>query len=371
VFTLTGEQDELSLAHVTFKPTLLHAAEKLAGRSAKGFRFRIEPGGLHYRIAQERQSMFFEQVTDPMAEVLSFLATRLLRRIARMLSIEQAIYCPLTAGDEMLGLLIVVGEGLAAVDVPAVGAFAEQAAIALQNARLLQQVQAGRERLRRLTRQLVSVEEEERRRLSRELHDEAGQALTAVRISLELLKQDCPVELDSVHGRLGETIGETIALIDTTTERIRRLAQDLRPPALDTLGLVPALEGYCRAFAGRTGLDMGYQGGDLPTVPEPAAIALFRFLQETLTNVARHADASCVRVALSYDGDTVSLSVEDDGNGFDREAVLSDSLESTVRGIGLVGLEERLDSLGGWLDIDSRPGEGTRVVARIPGVKVE
>ena len=216
------------------------------------------------------------------------------------------------------------------------------------------------EQLRRLARQIVSAQEEERQRLSRALHDEAGQALTALRISLELIQDDLPVEFDLLRQR----IGDAAALTDATMEQIRLLARDLRPPALDAVGLNPTLEAFCRDFAKRTQLPIDYLGLGLPMLPEAVNMCLYRFLQEALTNVAKHACANQVCVALRYDAETVSLSVEDDGRGFDKQARLS--VSGWPMGIGLLGMQERLESLGGRLEIESQPGQGTRLVAHLP-----
>ncbi len=223
------------------------------------------------------------------------------------------------------------------------------------------------ERLRRLARQVISAQEEERQRLSRELHDEAGQALTALKISQELIQADLPAG----SGSLSQRLAEVIALTDVMMEQIRLLAQDLRPPTLDAVGLNPTLEGFCRDFARRTQLSIDYLGAELPVLPEAVNICLYRFLQEALTNVAKYARANQVRVVLSYDAATVHLSVEDDGQGFDKQAVLSFSGRPMGAGIGLLGMQERLDLLGGWLEIESHPGQGTRLAAHIPceGVK--
>jgi signal transduction histidine kinase len=214
------------------------------------------------------------------------------------------------------------------------------------------------QRLERLAQQAVSAQEEERQRVSRELHDEAGQALTALKISLELARSDLPAGSDLLY----ERVGEAIALTDATLEQIRLLAQGLRPPALDTVGLNAAQEGFCHDFAQRTQLSVDYAGKELPLLPDAVGISLYRFLQEALTNVAKHADARRVRVELRQDAEAISLLVEDDGRGFDPEAVL----QSQPAGIGLLGMQERFKLLGGWLEIASRPGQGTRLVAYAP-----
>jgi PAS domain S-box-containing protein len=270
---------------------------------------------------------------------------------------------PLVAEDELIGFLS-LGVGnpgpCAPEHVDIAREVARPLAIAIQQARLFGQVRAAREQLRRLAQRIVSAQEEERRRLSRALHDEAGQALIALKISLQLIQEDLPVDF----GLLRQRIGDAAALTTTTMEQIRLLAQDLRPPALDAVGLNPTLEGFCRDFAQRTQLSIDYLGLESPVLPEAANSCLYRFLQEALTNVAKHACANQVCVALRCDAETVSLSVEDDGRGFDRQARLS--VSGWPMGIGLLGMQERLESLGGHLEIESRPGQGTRLVAYLP-----
>jgi signal transduction histidine kinase len=214
--------------------------------------------------------------------------------------------------------------------------------------------------MQHLARQVVSAQEKERQRISRILHDESGQALTALKISLELIAQDLPPELDSPRRRLLDAA----ALTDSTMEGIRLMAQDLRPPALDTVGLSPTLESFCQDFAGRTQLAISYQGLNLPPLPEPVNITLYRFLQEALTNVARHARADHVQVALESSTEGLTLLVEDNGLGIDPEA--SAMADGRQAGMGLQSMRERLESLGGTLRIDSRPGEGTRLRAFVP-----
>jgi PAS domain S-box-containing protein len=270
---------------------------------------------------------------------------------------------PLVAEDELIGFLS-LGVGnpgpCAPKHVDIAREVAGPLAIAIQQAQLFEQVRTTREQLRRLAQQMVSAQEKERRRLSRALHDEAGQALTALKISLELIEEDLPAEFGSLRQRLGDAA----ALTTTTMEQIRLLAQDLRPPALDAVGLNPTMEGFCRDFARRTQLSIDYLGLELPMLREAVNTCLYRFLQEALTNVAKHACADHVRVALRRDAETVSLSVEDDGRGFDRQARLS--VSGWPMGIGLLGMQERLESLGGHLEIESRPGQGTRLVAYLP-----
>jgi len=255
-------------------------------------------------------------------------------------------WVPLAREGRLLGILLLgprTGNDLLdGQDRRILRTLADEAALAAENVRLA-------DALRRLTQQVTLAQEEERQRLSRALHDETGQALTALRISLELIAADLPADLTSLHQR----IGDAAVLADVTMEQIHSLAQDLRPPALDTVGLDPALDGFCRSFARRTQIAIDYRGTELPPMPNAVSTSLYRFLQEALANVAKHAHADRVGVVLRCDGKTVSLSVEDDGRGFDRAATFSPS--GWPVGIGLMGMQERLKSLGGRLEVDSEP----------------
>jgi signal transduction histidine kinase len=237
---------------------------------------------------------------------------------------------------------------------------ATQAAIAIQNARWVSELRASREQLRLLAERVVSAQEEERQRVSRELHDEAGQSLTALKMSLELLRADLPADLESAN----QSLSEAIELTDQTMEHIRLLAHGLRPPALDTLGLNAAVEGQCLEFTNRSGLEVRYEGCDLPRLADATAISLYRFVQEALTNVAKHAEASQVQVSLCCEGDQLRLTIVDDGRGF-ASAEEAGQSDASV-GMGLIGMEERMALLQGALTIESEPGKGTRLIAAVP-----
>ena len=215
------------------------------------------------------------------------------------------------------------------------------------------------EAIQKLAKQVVYAQEEERHRLSRELHDEAGQALTALKLSLELMA----AELVPGAHELRQNLSEAIALTESTKERIRVLAQGLRPPALDTVGLNLTLEALCRDFSRRTQLPIRYEGSEVPGLPDAMNICLYRVLQEALTNVARHAKATRVDVRLSREGHIVRLSVADNGRGFSHDAT---KMLQRWSGIGLLGMRERVELLGGWLEIETEVGRGLRTVANLP-----
>ncbi len=235
-------------------------------------------------------------------------------------------------------------------------AMSSQASVAVENAILFEQMQASTARLQALSRRLVEVQESERRAIARELHDEAGQALASLRFGLRLLEREAKGG-ESVTERVAELMERTDALI----EGLHRLAADLRPPSLDPLGLEAALREYSRSAGAKFGLTVrfkahGFTGERLPTAVETA---LYRMVQEAMTNVARHARATRVDILAERRGGRVLVMVEDDGAGFDPEKV------RTGDHFGLLGLRERAEAMGGTLAVESSPGAGTTVVVEV------
>ena len=266
--------------------------------------------------------------------------------------------------NELIGRLTVATTGksrdFSESELALLRGLADQAALAIQNARLLDQVQTGGERLRQLNRKLVATQETERRRISKELHDEAGQYLTAMKISLDVLKNRLSDELVSQK----EQLIDLAEMTDELMERLRMLAHDLRPPALETLGLKKTLEGLCRQFAARTNLSISFEGTKIPPVPDETTVTIYRLVQEALTNVAKHAQANSVKVKIGEWNAVVVVSIEDNGQGFSIEEL--ETIKTSIDGMGLGGMRERLDFVGGQLEIYSEPGKGTKIIASIP-----
>lgn len=277
--------------------------------------------------------------------------------------LQALLAAPLRIQDRLIGVMEAVHsqpDAFDAEDLLLLEAAASWVAIALQNARLFDQARISRQRLGALARRVVTAQEEERLRISRELHDEAGQTLIVLKLDLETTRDSLPPELRAAHQQLSEAI----SLTEDLMEHLRLLARDLRPQALDSLGLNQALDGLCQDFARRAQLTIHYTGLDLPKLPDAAAISFYRTLQEALTNVVKHAGANQVQVELGLAEETVFLSIVDDGNGFSVEESLL--YPQKPGGVGLVGMQERFELLGGWVQIDSRLSEGTQVKAFVP-----
>jgi PAS domain S-box-containing protein len=236
-------------------------------------------------------------------------------------------------------------------------AMSSQASVAVENAILFEQMQASTLRMQSLSRRLVEAQENERRHIARELHDEAGQALVSLRYGLRLLEREIDAG-GNVTGRVAELVQRTDAVIDG----LHRLAADLRPASLDHLGLEAALRQYSRSAGAHVGLAVRFKARGLAGERLPAAMEtdLYRVVQEAMTNVVRHARATRVDVLAQRRGEQVMVMVEDDGVGFEPGQVR--------RGdhFGLLGMRERAEALGGTLTLESAPGAGTTVVVEVP-----
>ena len=226
---------------------------------------------------------------------------------------------------------------------------------AVDNARLFEQVRAGRNRLQALSRRLVEVQETERRHIARELHDEVGQILTGIKLTLDMSQRLPP---DAVAGSLREAK----ELVSDLIGRVRQLSLDLRPAMLDDLGLLPALLWHLERYQTQTQIQVAFRHIGLERRFDPGLeTAAYRIVQEALTNVARHTDVSEATVRVWSDESKLNVQIEDLGSGFDPEAVLAAGASS-----GLVGMRERANLLGGRLTVESTPGAGTLLTAELP-----
>jgi len=219
------------------------------------------------------------------------------------------------------------------------------------------------ERLGRLHGRLEAAKEDERRFLAHELHDELGQTLTALKLRLQLGARGGAAPADST--------GEAVALVDNLIARVRKMSVDLRPPLLDEVGLVPALRAYLESQSAVSGVAMELEEGTEKTplhldgrLPSDLEIACFRVVQESITNALRHASARQVRVLIVRRKAAVTLSIKDDGRGFDVSGTLD--FAAAQGHLGVVGMRERVRARGGTFQVTSHPGMGTAVTVDLP-----
>lgn len=223
-------------------------------------------------------------------------------------------------------------------------------------------LEKSRQQLRALTIRLLRGREEERATVAREIHDELGQILTALKINLDWLERRIEARKDdSSLNPILERVVESGTIIESALATVQRIATDLRPALLDDLGLHAAVEEEGRRFQERTGIGCVVRlPAELPPLPRDVATAVFRVFQEALTNVARHAQAKAVYVSLTVDTAYAILQIDDNGVGIRPEAI-GDS-----RSLGLLGMKERAAALGGDLAVKPIPPNGTRVTLRVP-----
>lgn len=301
---------------------------------------------------------------------------------------------PLVAGGKVLGVLSVaatVPECFSTENFRVLEAVGRQMGVALENARLWTELQVKERTRAELLARAIQAQEEERLRIARELHDETGQALNALAFGLRAAEAALggdPDQARTVITRLRGAVGDAV-------RELQAIIYALRPSLLDDLGLVPALRWWAESRLEAEGVRVVWDvSGEERRLPLPVETALFRIGQEAINNAARYAEARQVRLGLRFDADRVTLEVADDGRGFDRNEILSwaghrgesddprsrsvdaessrrpglpeRASEANGRGLGLLGMRERAELLGGRLSIESQPGQGTRVWVEIP-----
>jgi len=213
--------------------------------------------------------------------------------------------------------------------------------------------------LEALSAKVMSAQEEERKRIARELHDETGQALTSLVLGLRALHNT--TSLEEAHQRTDDLLAQARQALDG----VHRLAVELRPSTLDDLGLVPALRQCTSDFSRNLRVPISFESRGFRGRLQPhVEIALYRIVQEALTNIAKHAQATQISVTLEHNGESVRAMVTDNGRGFDLKAILDSG--DLDRGLGLFGMQERAALLGGSFTIDTAPGRGTSICVEVP-----
>jgi two-component system sensor histidine kinase UhpB len=293
-----------------------------------------------------------------MPVLVSFVMTGLLVSVAVNFALLKLAFQPLTRLRETMGQ---VQTGQLTIRAPVTGLDpdADQLARAFNTMlEALDEVSKSR------ATQILHAQEQERKRIARELHDETSQVLTSLLISLALLDESVTTE------EARQRVADTRALAHQTLRAVRNLSIDLRPSALDDLGLLPALRWYIKEYQQKCGIEVEFSASGLKRrLPAEMETALYRIIQEALTNTAKHARARRAWVAVSEENGSVRAFVRDDGQGFDAQAVLRTPWQD--RGLGLAGMQERAMLLDGSIKIESQPGTGTTIEVTIPLTEAE
>ena len=229
-----------------------------------------------------------------------------------------------------------------------------------QNRRLLEQARLRQCQMRLLSHRLLLAQEDERKRISRELHDVIAQTLTGINVRLATLNREATANF----GGLRQKIVRTQRLVEKSVNLVHSFARELRPPVLDDLGLIPALQAFAKQFSVETGIRVRmilFAG--VEKLSSPKRMVLFRVAQEALSNVARHAHASCVDLGIQKLPQAIRLTIHDDGQSFPVEQVLQ---SRKFKRLGLLGMRERVEMVGGRFRVESAPKQGTTICAEIP-----
>jgi signal transduction histidine kinase len=225
---------------------------------------------------------------------------------------------------------------------------------------LLERSDRMQEHLRRLSHEILHASEEERKRISRELHDDIGQTLTAINVKLAALKRESTIGTAGLKKQLAGTQ----RLLERSLNTVHRFARELRPPLLDDLGLIPALHSFMKAFTKRTRIPIQFAAfAEVERLDGEKRTVLYRVAQEALTNVAKHAHAGSVNVSILKLRGDVCMDIHDDGKSFQVERAL---YAMRIKRLGLLGMRERVEMVGGTFSVESAPGQGTTVRAQIP-----
>ncbi len=312
--------------------------------------------GIAGRVAQTGEAILVEDVSaDSRAARLDLIAAEGIRAFASV---------PLLSKGKVLGVINIASHEvgrLSPEDVQLLDSIAAQIAIAIENARLHQEVRRKEEIRGELLRDMFSIQEEERRRIARELHDETSQYLASLAASLEAATGMLPASEDKAKAMLRKAQALSINILD----EIHKLIYELRPTLLDDLGLVVAIRWLLDNILGTAGIrvDSKTRGRERRVPPELEA-TLFRVIQEAVSNIAKHAHAKKATVSLHFKKSAIRVRVRDDGSGFDVEEAISS--KDRPRGLGLLGMKERVELMNGTMSIHSFSGGGTEIDIEIP-----
>jgi signal transduction histidine kinase len=314
--------------------------------------------GIAGKVAQSGEATLVEDLSeDPRTAQIGLVSAEGLRGFVSV---------PLKAKNEVVGVMNIASHlpgQFATDDMYLLESIGYQLGTAIEQARLYEKLSGASERYQGLLRHVLTAQEEERRRIARELHDGTSQMLTGLSLNLQ-----AAMDLAEMTGlkeeRIDERLKKAHALAVQTSVEVTKLINDLRPTLLDSLGLAPAIQRYVDTWLRPKGIETSVETRGHERLPSEIEVALFRIAQEAINNVMRHSEAKHVAIDLQCDGEKCVLRIEDDGKGFDVQAITK--VEKTGRGVGLFGMKERVTLVGGSCSVESQPGKGTVIVSEVP-----
>ena len=311
--------------------------------------------GISEKVTQPGQPIYVDDISEDASFSYPASIKEGIRAFARV---------PLQSKNKVLGIMNIArhsGRRFTPEDIHLLNSIGNQISIAIENAILYNEVQHKEEIRRKLLNLVISAQEEERKRIARGLHDETSQALTSLTINLETVIAMLPTNA----GETAAKLRKMQSLAAKTLDEIHKIIYELRPTLLDDLGLVAAVRWHAENHLEAAGLKVHLEIMGLERrLPSPIETALFRTIQEATTNIVRHASAKSTYISFEFNDTSVAIHIEDDGTGFDLDKVMR--INDGVRGLGLLSMKERVELLGGVLNIKSQPGLGTQIAVKIP-----
>lgn len=333
----------------------------LSDKYAVEMRLRLGEG-IAGRVAQSGKAVLLEDIsTDPRAAWRDLISTE---------GLKAFLSVPLRAKDTVLGVLNVASRSphhFTKDDMHLLHAIGDQVGVAIEQAALYERLRKGRERYQRLAQHILVAQEEERKRVARELHDETSQTLSGLALSLQAL-----VEIAEASGSLDDAFKAQLkkaqSLAVQVSTEVGRLIHELRPTLLDTLGLVPAIRQYAEDILRPIGINVSLESkGEGPSLPPEVEVGLFRISQGVIGNIAKHSNARNAVITLECKTDHLLMCIKDDGKGFDVSKLTG--VDDRGRGSGLFGMKERVELMGGSCTVESEHGQGTLIMVKVPSTR--
>ena len=334
----------------------------LSAKYTEEMRFKLGEG-IAGKVAQTGRAILLEDISlEPSAARPDLI---------KMEGIKAFLSVPLRARDKILGVLNVASTSVRHFtkdDMYLLASIGDQLGIAIEQAKLYKRFNESRKRYQTLLRQMITIQEEERKRIARELHDETSQQLTALALNLQALIE--MMEMGDVKDtEIKAMLKRTHNITVQASTEVGRLIRELRPTLLDTLGLPAAIRNLAETNLASKGIHVTteFKGMEQRRLSTETELTLFRVAQEAMSNIVRHSEAKKVIVRLECNANECTLCIEDDGKGFNVGEITR--IEKDGRGAGLFGIRERVGAVGGEAYVESQPGKGAKAIAKVPAVR--
>jgi signal transduction histidine kinase len=314
--------------------------------------------GIAGKVAQTGEPIVVKDVSlDPRTARLELVSAE---------GLKGFVSVPLRTKDGVVGVMNIASHlpgQFTTEDMHLLSLVGDQLGTAIEQARLYEQLSGATERYHILLQHVLTAQEEERKRIARELHDETSQMLTGLALNLQAIIERAEMA-DIKDAKIKEGLKKAHSLAVQTGVEVTKLINALRPTLLDSLGLAPAIQRYIETWLQPIGINASLrtQGGD--RLPSEIEVALFRITQEAINNIIKHSEARNAMIDLECDADKCKLRIEDDGKGFDVGEIKS--IDKYGRGVGIFSMKERVALVGGSCAVESAPGEGTKIVVEVP-----